>query len=483
MGEKNALNLRWCFGFNKESNDGTLIDLTSDGRQAIFYAVGHTGIIFDYEVRRQRLLQGHTNSITCATASDDKHWLVTGDAGEKDTMVIIWNSRTGVPVRTLFDAHPGGILCVDMTHDAVYIATVGAGPQQALSVWEWTLDSDAPIHTEPITSRDIQHCVRFNPDNPKEIVTNGPARTIFWSWEEEKLKYYSPAISSKEFATPVGRFTRSAFLPGSTQAVTGTEDGDVLLWDQVLLPTLHARATDRCGIKLLRLHEGHAVTVVTIFDTFLVTAGSEGFVRFYDLKFRLLAWYEDLDMGPICALSFTSPRAPRADGSVVHTEVRVPNFVVASSTGRIGLVNAAVFELYNKEDRRAELIVQSFETPVTAIVTHPSAPHLYIVTAGGALRVLDYESQVPPHPPLPHLYLSESVCLAGVVAAQIGGQAIPRVSGHLPQWPRARGGLQGRVTPGCVRGGPRASAAQLPHGRRRADPPCLRPRRPAHGVC
>jgi cilia- and flagella-associated protein 251 len=221
MAERVALNLRWCFGFNKDSNDGTLIDLTSEGRQAIFYAVGHTGIIFDYEVRRQRLLQGHTNTIMCAAASDDKKWLVTADSGEKDTMIVVWNSRTAVPVRTIFDAHPGGVLCVDMTHDAVYIATVGAGPNQSLSIWEWTVNNDAPLHTEPITSKDIQHCVRFSRDDPKELVTNGPSRTIFWSWSEETLKYYSPAISSKEFLTPVGRFTKSVFLPNSTQAVTG----------------------------------------------------------------------------------------------------------------------------------------------------------------------------------------------------------------------------------------------------------------------
>jgi len=83
MGDRNALNLRWTFGFNRECEAGTLVDLTSEGRQAVFYSVGHTGVIFDYELRRQRLLQGHTNTISCAAASDDKKWLVTGDAGER----------------------------------------------------------------------------------------------------------------------------------------------------------------------------------------------------------------------------------------------------------------------------------------------------------------------------------------------------------------------------------------------------------------
>lgn len=152
-------------------------------------------------------------------------------------MVVVWNAKSAVPVRTLFEAHPGGIISLDMTPDAMYIATVGAGPNQDLSVWEWTVQKDEPMYTSPITSKDVQHCVRFRRDDYNEIITNGSARTIFWNIEDGALKFYSPAISSKEFLTPVGRFTQSIFIPNSTQAVTATEDGDVLLWDQVLVPT------------------------------------------------------------------------------------------------------------------------------------------------------------------------------------------------------------------------------------------------------
>ena len=31
--------------------------------------------------------------------------------------------------------------------------------------------------------------------------------------------------------------------------------------------------------------------MASVFDNFLVTAAADGFVRFYDFKFRLLAWY------------------------------------------------------------------------------------------------------------------------------------------------------------------------------------------------
>jgi WD40 repeat protein len=132
-------------------------------------------------------------------------------------MVVVWNSKSAVPVRTLFEAHPGGIISLDVSPDAMYIATIGSGPDQDLSVWEWTVQKDEPMYTSPITSKDIQHCVRFKRDDFTEIITNGSARTIFWNIEEGGLKFYSPAISSKEFLTPVGRFTQSLFIPNSTQ--------------------------------------------------------------------------------------------------------------------------------------------------------------------------------------------------------------------------------------------------------------------------
>lgn len=153
-------------------------------------------------------------------------------------MIVIWNSRSGVPVRTIFGAHPGGVLSLDMTHDAMFIATLGAGADQSLKIWEWTIkasklppwhnialpcrkfyrdsnvarhleqddfchahqtstkircgavvQADVPVAESEITSRDVQHCVAFRRDDTSELVTNGSARTIFWTW------YQSTCIS------------------------------------------------------------------------------------------------------------------------------------------------------------------------------------------------------------------------------------------------------------------------------------------------
>ena len=60
----NALNLEWVLGYNKDIKEG-VHNLTNKDRRAIFYSAAHTGVIYDFEEKEQRLLQGHCNKITC----------------------------------------------------------------------------------------------------------------------------------------------------------------------------------------------------------------------------------------------------------------------------------------------------------------------------------------------------------------------------------------------------------------------------------
>jgi len=206
-------------------------------------------------------------------------------------MIVIWNSRSGVPVRTIFGAHPGGVLSLDMTHDAMFIATLGAGAGQSLKIWEWTIKAsklppwhNIALHVASSTGipmlLDIwNRKISAMRTRPQLKFVAGPwcrrmcqwlrvrsqAETCSTAWRfaamihqslsptalpaqfsghginlpafrfsysfskngarvtvsrtlhllnhlhdrtEKALKYYSPAISAKEFPTPIGKFTR-----------------------------------------------------------------------------------------------------------------------------------------------------------------------------------------------------------------------------------------------------------------------------------
>ncbi len=92
----------------------------------MFYAAGHTGVVFNYATHEQKLLQGHVNRITSICVSPDRRWLVTADAGDEDAMIIVWDADSCTPVRTIFDPHGGkGVAAMDLSHDAKFIISVG----------------------------------------------------------------------------------------------------------------------------------------------------------------------------------------------------------------------------------------------------------------------------------------------------------------------------------------------------------------------
>ena len=153
----------------------------------------------------QRLLQGHRSEIECTAAGADGRWLVTADTGE-DAMLIVWDAMTGVPLKTLFLGAEAAAVAVDMSPDAMHIATLSAGTPQHLCIWEWTSDSEDPVVMVEVPTNDRHSCVRFNTDNDRELLSNGVERVVFWQWDgADGIEFYSPGLSEKEFRIAIGQ--------------------------------------------------------------------------------------------------------------------------------------------------------------------------------------------------------------------------------------------------------------------------------------
>ena len=135
--DQNALSLSWIFGFSREV---ALHNLCDENRAAIFYCSAHTGIIYDLNSKTQKLLQGHCNSISCTCASADRRLIATADTGE-DSMLVVWDSYSAAPVKTIAAPHPSGVKAMDISPDGKYLVTLSAdtGPQ-VLSVWDCSRD-------------------------------------------------------------------------------------------------------------------------------------------------------------------------------------------------------------------------------------------------------------------------------------------------------------------------------------------------------
>jgi WD40 repeat protein len=118
-----ALSKLWAFGFQNRIING-VHSLSNKERNAIFFISSHSGVIYDFENRTQTILQGHRNIIKCCVVSRNKSFIVTCDSGD-DPIIVIWDSRTGVPIKTIPNAHPNGIQAVDISDDCLFIATLG----------------------------------------------------------------------------------------------------------------------------------------------------------------------------------------------------------------------------------------------------------------------------------------------------------------------------------------------------------------------
>ena len=422
------------------------------------YIAAHTAVIFDCHTRAQLVLQGHRNPISSLVATEDRSLVVTADEGPDSSMIVVWDVTTGEPVRTIENPHATGVVAMDITPDGAYAVTVAgvdafASADEAQEMCVWRLDDDdafddgngdgaldlsasedrpAPVLLGYAPDGDAQTCVRFHPYDWTEFATNGRRRVFFWSRDDEgseTLRRYSPPASARDFKQSIGDFTRSVFVAvpgegaGRGMCVTGTRDGDVVVWDSGGVPpgglarfaASGMRPGDRRAIKILRVHHA-AVThlgvvrgsVAGVGPTHLVTGGDDGNVRFFDRKLRLTAWFDGLDAGGVTSVSFTRPRglgrerfggfdedAGRDGEEMLMGDFDAPDFVVGTDRSNVVALRAATFEDAGAAEaiRTAETLVEGTHDAVIAADAHPNEPVLCCVGSGGFVWTWDYDAK------------------------------------------------------------------------------------------
>lgn len=123
-------------------------------------------------------------------------------------------------------------------------------------------------------------------------------------------------MPKKNWESPL---TQTVFIPRGTQAVTGTVDGFIIVWDISLIMEDYSQPEERRQIKRVNLmntakksegsqkKEPAAINILKIEGDNLVIGSSTGSIRFYDFQYRIIAWFEDIDIGSITSISFSEP--------------------------------------------------------------------------------------------------------------------------------------------------------------------------------
>ena len=58
--------------------------------------------------------------------------------------------------------------------------------------------------------------------------------------------------------------------------------------------------------QMKKVNSSPAISVLKIEGRFLVVGSSNGSIRFYDDQYRIQAWFEEIDLGAVHTISFSS---------------------------------------------------------------------------------------------------------------------------------------------------------------------------------
>lgn len=388
------LNLAWSFGMNSNI---PIYNLHDEEHQVAVYVCAHTAVIHDFTLNRQRHLQGHCSCISCMCVSEDRRWIATGDQGP-ESLIIVWDSFSGIPVHTIFQSHPhGGVTAIAMSHNAKYLATIGGGTVQKVCIWDWTTGSEAPICTAELNAQfGFQKYIIFNPEDETQLITNSETQVMFYSWDNCSLEYVAPPLNDKTFNKAVGAFSQSVFDFSNVRSLTATSAGKLVVWETTNPPLNRTKSPikphNKKALKLMHLQKD-AITVLTTHDRYYVTGDTRGQVKFYDQQLQLVNWYSHLNLTPIYSMSFSKcpPIAASEktlypeDCSIKGDQFAISNFIVSTSDGMV----LHVFT----DGTMLKKVLQEPTEAVHALACHPSKTQIAVGSYNGILKVWDYRDR------------------------------------------------------------------------------------------
>ncbi|XP_023793062.1 cilia- and flagella-associated protein 251 isoform X2 [Cyanistes caeruleus] len=379
------LDLSWVFGYNSSLAVHSLMDGED---RVLLYVSSHTVVIHDILRNKQFHLQGHTNVISCLCVSEDKRWVATADRGP-DALIIVWDSYSGVPVRTIFESHSeDGVCAIAISQDAKYLVTISAAAVQKVCVWKWTLPTEKAICSMELKPEfGNQDYVIFNPQNPHEFVSNSKTQMIFYLWDDSGLQYGAPFLSNQTFKCLVGQFSQSVFHFNNTQVLTGTSAGKLVVWDmdnpRTLPEELPAKPHGITATKVVSMQK-ESLTVLKVLESCIVTGDVKGQVKFYDGQLWLLTIYSHEKVGPIQSISFsTILRDPPSALAGSSQPFLTRNFILSTS-------DATMFHVAT-DSTNFETIMKEAKKAVNAIACHPQEPLVAVGSHCGLLKVWEYK--------------------------------------------------------------------------------------------
>eukprot|EP00210_Caulerpa_lentillifera_P003516 g3355.t1 len=288
---------------------GTRIIDTSDGfTDSVLYPSGN--LIFEWNAKKakQSVKLEHKSSISAIAYNREANLAASADdAGQ----ILIWELLSFEILLEIELNEVANVL--EFSNDGRFLAaieTMQLNNQQRILVWDLLSDMDSsPAFTAELPLREFHTCLRFSGVFSNRLISNGSSSVLFWTYSELDQGSLKCIVPDSESVKADTKFTVSSFMPNGMDALTGTVNGNLILWKKEV-------ATDKEQYQSPEDNESY-VAVKTLNSTSskvsLLTTKSEsiivgtkgGHLNFLDSNLKLNAWLDGFGDGYIHSISFS----------------------------------------------------------------------------------------------------------------------------------------------------------------------------------
>jgi WD40 repeat protein len=200
----------------------TALVLTPDNRLAISASKDKTIKIWDLERREEiQTLYGHNDRVTDLALTPDSSRVLSASW---DGTIRIWDLKKGGNLNTFFGQN-GEVNCLAVTGDGkkVVSASTGLGDRGTLKIWE--LETQTVLRSFSTDGDILLNALTVTPGGRLAVTASGITRMIF-VWDLNSGEHIYELFNGEG-----SRKCSLALSPDGHFAVSGGDNGDVILWD------------------------------------------------------------------------------------------------------------------------------------------------------------------------------------------------------------------------------------------------------------
>jgi len=242
-------------------------------KDTLLFISGNAYQIYNFVTNERRIFFGQdSGGIGSIAVHPSKTFFAVAEKGSSPN-IYIYEYPSLKLYRVLRKGTTNYYSSLDFSPSGERLASVGGDPDYQLTIWDWR--QEKLLLKAKAFSQEVFKCT-FSPYGDYSLITSGTGHIRFWK--------IAQTFTGLKLQSEIGKFGQlelsdvSAFAElVSGLVLCGTEYGTLLLWDGNLVK---AHIVTGEGAPL---HKG-MIELIIIKDPYVVTAGSDGFIKWFDLN-------------------------------------------------------------------------------------------------------------------------------------------------------------------------------------------------------